>query len=244
MSVGNADIEHHYSANASSTGGAISGSTITSNVKNNVWPDVTDSERIAGGTKTRKTFWKNVHATDAMTIPSVYYPTAPANATLRLGIGFDHTNDDDPAQGNMTGWSAPAKVALISDGTDARQATCIGLDNTGTPVPISEVVTLSDASEVLSVATFTKVWAVILSATSGTRTVLVKQGTGGTTRGTIAVNKKLCFLWVSAGTAKASGIKLPNLPAGQNYGIWRELAWAAAAPTTKPNSLSITIEEN
>jgi hypothetical protein len=163
-----------------------------------------------------------------MVKPVLYYPVAPVNATLLLGFGFDHTTDDDPAQGNMTAWSANAKVALISDGADVRTATIYGMDNAGTPVPISEAVVMTGASEVLSVATFSKVWGVVMSATDASRTVLVKQGTGGTTRGTIGLLKKLCFLFVSAGTVKANGIALPDLAAGQNYGVWRKLTWALA----------------
>lgn len=244
MPVANSDIVHYQSTAASSTGGAISGSTITSGVKNNVWPDITSVEALAGGTRYRKTFWKNTNGVDPMVKPVLYFPVAPVNATLVLGLGFDHSTDDDPAQGNMTAWAANAKVALISDGADTRTATIIGMDNAGTPVPISENVVLTGASEVLSVATFSKVWAVILSATDASRTVLVKQGTGGTTRGTIGLLKKLCFLFLSAGTVKANGITLPDLPAGQNYGVWRKLTWAAAAPTTRPDTLSVTLEEN
>lgn len=243
MPIANSDIAHLQSASAGSSGGAITGSSITSGVKNNVWPDITSVEAAAGGTRYRKTFFKNNNGTDAMVKPVIFYPVAPTNATLQVGLGFDHSTDDDSGQGNMTAWSAPARVALISDGADVRTATITGLDNTGTPVPITEVVTLTGASEVLSVATFSKVHNVVLSATDAARTVLVKQGTGGTTRGTIGPLKKVCFLWVSAGTTKANGIALPDLPAGQNVGVWRKLTWSAAAPTTRPDTLSVQIEE-
>jgi len=242
MSVSTGDISHLQSANAGSSGGAISASGITSGVKNNVWPDIDATSLAAGGTTYRKTFWKNTNGTDAMLAPVVYTPVMPTNATLELGIGYDSSSDDDAAQGNMTAFGANAVVGLISDGADTRTATIYGLDASNNPV--SEAVVLTGASEVLSATTFSKVWMVRLSATDGSRTVTVRQGSGGTTRGTIGPSKLLCFLWVTAGTAKASGIALPDLPAGQNYGVWRKLTWTAGAGTVRPNTLTVQIEEN
>jgi hypothetical protein len=244
MAVSASDIVQYLSSDAGSTGGAISGSTTTSGVANNVWPDITDGERLAGGAKYRKTFWKNNHATDSMLEPVIYCPVFPTNMTLKIGIGINSSSDNDSAQGNMTAWSANAKVALVSDGADTRIATIYGMDNSGTPVPTTETVTLTGASEVLSVATYSKVWSVSLGATDGSRTVTIKQGSAGTTRGTIGISKIACWLWVTAGTAKASGIYLPDLAAGQSYGIWRELTWSAGAGAVKPNSLTVAIEEN
>jgi hypothetical protein len=245
MSVSASDIVEYLSASAGSTGGAITGSSVTSGVANNVNPNVTDAARAAGGTDYRKTFWKNTHATDAMQLPIVYVEVLPTNNTLSIGIGVNDSNDADSGQGNMTAFGAAAKVALISDGTDTRVATIFGLDNSGTPVPIIENVTLTGASEVLSVATFSKVWAVFLASTSGSRTVTVKQGTGGTTRGTIGISKLGCWLWVSnPGTVKTAGIALPNLAAGQSYGVWRRRVWTAGAGTVRPDSQTMTLEEN
>lgn len=241
MPVSGSDIAHHVSTSAGSSGGAIAG-TYTSGVKNNIWPDITDAERIAGGDRYRKTFWKNNHGTDAMVAPVVFYSVAPQNCTLMLGFGVDHSTDDDPAQGNMTAFGASAVVAVVSDGADTRQVTIYGLN--GASAPISETVTLNGSTEVLSVATFSKVWGVYVASTSASRTVTVKQGSGGTTRGTIGLNKKVCWLWVAAGTTKAAGILLPNLPAGQNYGVWRKKSWTAAVAAIRPNTLSVTIEEN
>lgn len=244
MAVTASDILQYLSSDAGSTGGAISGSTTTSGVANNVWPDITDGERLAGGTKYRKTFWKNNHATDSMLEPVIYCPVLPTNMTLQIGLGVDSSDDGDSAQGNMTPWGTDAKVALVSDGADTRVATIYGMDNSGTPVPTTETVTLTGASEVLSVATYSKVWAVSLSTTDGSRVVTVKEGTGGTTRGTIDISKVTCWLWITAGPAKANGIYLPDLAAGQSYGVWRALEWSAGAGSVKPNSLTVAIEEN
>lgn len=241
MPVSNSDILHLQSTNAGSSGGAISGSGITSAVKNNVFPDVTDGERVAGGTRSRKTFWKNNSGTEAMLKPVVFLPVLPANSTLQLGHGYDSATDSDAAQGNMTAFGANAQVALVSDGTDTRQVTVTGLN--GSSVPTAETVTLTSAAEVLTAATFSKVWSVRAASTSATRTITVKQGSGGTTRGTIAPNKLLCWLWVTAGPSSSNGITLPDLPAGQNYGIWLLLSWTAGATQTRPNTTTMQIQE-
>lgn len=241
MAVTAGDILHYTSSDTDSTGGAISGSSITSGVINNVWRDVTDAERIAGITLYRKTFWKNNHGSDSALVPVVFVPASPSDATFHIGLGWNSADDNVPAQGNMTAWGADARVALISDGSDTRVVTIIGVDDTDTP--ILETVTLTGAVEVLSVATFRKVWHVHPASTSGTRTVLVKQGTGGTTRGTIGTNKAACWLWITA-TSKGAGIALPDLAPAQSYGVWQRLVVAPSASPVRPNSLTLRIEED
>ena len=243
MPVATSDLAHHVSTSAGSSGGVIAG-TYTSGVKNNIWPDVSDAERIAGGDRYRKTFWKNNHGTDALLAPVVFFNVAPVNCTLLLGWGISDASDDDPAQGNMTAFAAPAVVSVESDGADTRQVTIVGLDNSGTPVPMTENVVLNGTTPVLSSTTWSKVHAVYVASTSASRIVTVKQGSGGPSRGVIGLNKKLCWLWQSAGTTKASGLQLPDLPAGQNIGVWRKKSWTAGAGAIRPNTLSITIEEN
>lgn len=243
MAVSDSELVLMQSTVASSAGGAISGSGITSGVVNNVWPDITTSERLAGGERFRKVFWKNNNVTDAALKPSLYAAVLPTAATLSLGLGFDSADDDEPEQGNMSAFGAAAQVALISDGTDTRQATVYGMDNSGTPVPTAETVTLTNAVEVLTVATFSKVWAVVLDATSASRTVSVKQGSGGANRGAIGVNQKCCWLWVASPSTKAAGIILPDLVAGSNYGLWLRLVWSAGAAVVRANTLSLTAEE-
>jgi hypothetical protein len=241
MAISDSDWQHLQSASAGSSGGAITASGITSAVKNNVWTDVDNTERLAGGVEYRKTFWKNNHATDGALAPVIYTPVLPSNATLRIGLGVNSSADDDPAQGLMSAFSAAALVALISDGTDTRVATIRGLDAAGDPQ--TEQVTLTSAVEVLSAGTYSVVYNVSLASTSATRTVTVKQGSGGTTRGTIGPNKIVCWLWITPTTAKATGIEHTDLAAQQNIGLWRSLTWIAGAARTAPNTLTIRVEE-
>jgi hypothetical protein len=241
MPVTAADILHYKSADGDSEGGAISGSTITSGVMNNLWPDITDAERVAGITLYRKTFWKNIDGSESMLVPVIYVPDPPDNAAFHIGLGFDHADDDNSAQGNMTAWTADALVALISDGSDTRVVTIVGVDDTDTP--ISEDVTLTGAVEVLSIATFRKVWGWRVASGSGTRTVLLKQGSGGTTRGTIGTNEIASWLWATA-TSKGAGIELPDIAPSQNRGVWHRLVVSAGATATRPNTMTTRIEEN
>lgn len=243
MAIADSDIALMQSTAASSTGGAISASGITSGVSNNLWPDITSAERLAGGERYRKVFWKNNHGADAALKPVLFAPVLPTGATLSLGLGTNDSGDDDPTQGNMTAFGASAQVALISDGADTRQVTITGMDNSGSPVPVTETVTLTGAVEVLSVGTFSKVWSVVAASESGTRVITVKQGSGGTTRGSIPANQKCCWLWVVGPSAKASGITLPDLASGGAYGLWLRLAWTAGATVVRPNSMTLTMEE-
>lgn len=245
MVVAATDIVEYQSASAGSTGGAITGSSITSGVPNNVVPNYNEASRIAGFTDYRKTFWKNNHGTDAMKVPVHWLFVAPLSATMSLGFGFNHADDADSAQGNMTAWGANAKIAVVSSSAgDARVLTVYGMDNSGSPVPTTETITLNGTTEVLSVATYSKVWAVYAASLDGARTVTVKQGAGGTTRGTIAPNKKICWLWIVTPTTKAAGIALPDLPAGQSYGVWRRIVVSAGASAQRPNTQTVRISEN
>ena len=77
MSVSASDIVFYRSANAGSSGGAVSGTAITDNVKNNLFDDILDAERIAGGTRYKKWFITNTHSTDDFEKPVVWISTGP-----------------------------------------------------------------------------------------------------------------------------------------------------------------------
>lgn len=241
MSVSGSDILEYQSVSAGSTGGAISGSTITSGIANNVWANITDSERIAGIIAYRKTFWKNTHSTDDAVKPVLYVGVVPTNAALVLGLGVNSADDADPAQGNMSAFSANARVS-VQGAVNGRVATVYGLDNAGTPVPTVETLVM-DTTEKLTVATFSKVFGVFMNGIDAGDVVTVRQGLSGTTRGTIGTSKKGCWLWLPAAT-KGAGIQLPNLPAGQNYGLWRRLTVSAGAGAVRPDTLTVRFEEN
>ena len=95
---------------------------------------------------------------------------------------------DTNIRAEFTQFSAPAKLALISDGADTRSVDVVGRVASG--VLTSETVVLTGAVEVLSVATFERILSVVAQTTSASRTVLAKQGSGGSTIGTINLNEK------------------------------------------------------
>ena len=244
MPITSSDIALLTSNVAGSAGGAMSGSSITSGQMNNVWPDITDAERVAGGTRYRKVFWRNISGLEAALKPVLYSPVLPVGCTLGLGLGIDNSADASGAQGNMNALSAAAALGLISTGADTRSVTVYGLDNSGTPVPVVSTTALNGTTEVLTAGIFSAVFAIFLSAVDATKTVTARQGAGGTAIGTVGPNQIASWRWLTGANAKAAGIRLPDLPAGGNYGLWMRLAWSAGAAAVRPNTMSVTFEED
>jgi hypothetical protein len=173
-------------------------------------------------------------------MPVIWNFQQPTNMSQQVGLGFDDSNDGDSSQGNMTGFSADAQVALTSSAADTRSVDLWGLDGSG--IPQTETVVLNGTTEVLSVGTYSVLYAVHIASTSST-TVLVKEGSGGTVRGTISSGKVACWLWLDA-TAKVVGVTLPSLPAGDNYGVWLGQTWIAGAGGVRPDADILAIEES
>src|SRR4051812_42040991 len=93
---------------------------------------------------------------------------------------------DTTSRAALTQFSAAAKLALVSDGADTRTAAIVGRLADGT-IATEAALALNGATEVLSVNTYERIHSVTLSATSGARTVTLKQGSGGTSIGTISI---------------------------------------------------------
>lgn len=241
MPVAATDILFMKSAIGTSDGGAESATLILDGVDNDLWADINDAARAAGGTRYKKFFIRNDNGTETMSKPTVWIAQSPPGITVSIGYGAFTTDDDDTAGGNMTAWTANAKVSLTSSSSDLRNATITGLDTTGEPV--SEVVALTGITEVLSANTYSKVWGIRLSALNGSNTVTVKQGTGGTTRGTIAPNVLCCWLWVVA-TTKATGIKVPSVLPSTSIPVWCRQVWSAGIAAVRPTAQLVAVEEN
>jgi hypothetical protein len=238
MTASSADITFTKTSVAGSAGGTNSGVVITS-TKHNFWPAITDAERTAGGNRTKKYCIYNNHATDAYTLPGAWVAAA-TGITDEIGLGFDDGDDDDAAQGNMTAFGANAVVAVISSAADTRTATAYGLTAGGAAQ--SEAIVLNGAVEVLGLLTFSKVYAVRLSAT-GAQTVTVKQGSGGTTRGTIGATFKICWLWLAANTQGAA-ILTANLAALTATCCWWRQTWAAGVAGQRPDTSTLYAIDN
>jgi len=219
------DLGWYLSSSGASEGGAKSATPIVDATDNNVFSDVSNSSRIAGGTEYRKIFMANEHATDSYLAHSIWIASPPSHCTGYIALGFDDADDDEATGGNLVAFAGAAKVALTSDAADTRSVDVFGLVG---GVPTMETMVLNGSAEVLSAATFDEAPYALHTTVSASRTVTVKEGTGGTTRGTIGIGTTNCFRWITAASAPV-GLRLPSLAAGLNDGIWEKGVWAAGA---------------
>lgn len=238
MTASAADIQFFKTSTGASEGGTKSG-TLISSTKNSMWAAITDAERVAGGTRIKKYCVFNNHATDAYTLPGAWVSPA-TGITDEIGLGYDDGDDATTTQGNMTAFGANAVVALVSSTTDTRTVTVTGLDAAGDPQ--TEAIVLTSAVEKLGLLTFSAVYGAKVSAT-GAQTVTLKQGTGGTTRGTMGASTKACWLWIAANTQGAA-IMLGNLAAQIAYGFWWRQTWAANVAGQRPDTSTLYVIDN
>src|SRR3989344_4215632 len=254
MAIISADLKEYESNSANSDGGEITAVEVVDNVDNNLFTDITGDEAAAGGTEYRKAFRKNTHGSLSWQNVVTWLQSQPTNAALSFGFGIDHADDADGAQGNMTAFSANAVVAVVSDGADTRQVTVVGEDASGNRQ--TENLTLNGTTEVVGALTFSKLYGAYAASLSGSRIVTIRQGSGGTTRGTIGVNKKISFIWygkkytgASLGNAeggdmasKAVGQKNGDVAPAANFGLWYRLTWPTTAGAVTANSTQVTSE--
>jgi hypothetical protein len=238
MTASAADIHFTKTSTGASAGGTNSGTVITA-VKHNLWPAITDAERIAGGNRIKKYCVFNDHATDAYTLPGVWVSPA-TGITDEIGLGYDDGDDATSTQGNMTAFGANAVVALVSSAADTRTVTVTGLTTAGAVQ--TEAIVLTGTVEVLGLLSFSKVYGAKVSAT-GAQTVTLKQGSGGTTRGTIGPTFKCCWLWIAANTQGAA-IMLADLAAQTAYAFWWRQTWAANVAGQRPDTSTLYAIDN
>lgn len=130
-----------------------------------------------------------------------------AAADLIPYLSANHPDDDTSTAGGaistlgrpvFTQLTANAVIAVVSDGADTRTVTVEGRSAAGAIV--TEVITLTGATEAVGATTFERILKLTLSATDVARTVTVRQGAGGATRATIGPNedKRLAFFKRSA----------------------------------------------
>lgn len=87
----------------------------------------------------------------------------------------------------FTQLTANALIAVVSSGTDTRTVTVTGRDATGAVV--TDALVLTGTTEKVGVVAFERIMKVDISGTSGTLTVTVRQGAGGSTIATIPINE-------------------------------------------------------
>ena len=218
MPILTTDLEIYKSSNTNSQGGTISATAITDNTLNNLFPDVTANQATTGLTDYYKVFVKNNNG--SLTWGSVGFwiasNTTSADDTWLVGIG---TASDAVGSNELTTFSAGAKVSLTSDGTDTRNVTVVGLVG---GVRTVETVALNGLTEVLTTNTFDSggVYLVYPASADASRTITIKQGTGGTTRGTIGPNGLSAICYFSTPVSSATALLLGNIAAGASQGLW------------------------
>lgn len=254
MAIVSADLKEYESNSVDSDGGEITAVEVVDNVDNNLFTDITGDEAAAGGTEYRKAFRKNTHGSLSWQNVVTWLQSQPTNAALSFGFGIDHADDDDGAQGNMSAFSANAVVAVVSDGADTRQVTVVGEDASGNRQ--TENLTLNGTTEVVGALTFSKLYGAYVASLSGSRLVTIRQGSGGTTRGTIGINKKISFIWYgrvySGGSpigaeggnmaSKVAGMEHGDIASAGNFGLWYRLTWPAGAGAVTANSTQVKSE--
>jgi len=206
---------------------------VTQGVDGNVFPDLSPSQVAAGGVDYAKTFRKNTDALLTWVGVRTWIRAQPAGATLALGIGISSTDDQDPAQGNMTPFLTATYAALVSDGADTRNATLLGENATGSYTV--EVVTLTGATPVLSLTQWNRLYAMQLASTDASRTVTVGEGSIPPARGTIPPNRITCWLWRSDLTSSLIALQHGDIAATGYFGLWAKRTWlagVAAVPLT------------
>jgi hypothetical protein len=240
MAISEDDIKYYKSLNGSSNGGARSAVLITA-TKADYWPNISDGDRIAGGFVVRKCFVANNHGSENLDVPSIWNELPPTNTTKLIGLGVDATEDDDPDQGNMVDLTTDDTIDLVSDGADTRNFVVYGLDALGDPQDASG--TLNGTTPVTTGFTFSKVFAVVLDAVSGSREVTISETTSTVVFGVIGSGFRHSFLWIEA-SSKATGLRLPNLGPGLAYGLWEKITWAPNVSAVRPNTDRVATEEN
>ena len=238
MTVTQDDLTFLQSALPGSTGGAISGIEDVSGVMNNMFADISPAQATAGGTQTRKWFIRNDHVSDDLDDFGVWIEDTPDECTEEIAVGFDSDDDDSATVGDLDAWTGDAVVAVVSDGADTRQVTVVGVNAIGEPM--EETVTLNGVTEVLTTVTFSEVYAVRVASESS-RVVTIKQGSGGTTMGTIPAAAICTFLWIDAPDL-ASSIKRMAIGPGDIVGFWDRITWTAGASEVDPNQSIVGVQ--
>lgn len=221
--------------------------------KNALLPDVTAQQANDGLTIFRKFFRSNADPSLTWTAVIVWLARQLTNAAISIGFGIDHADDNTGLAGNMTAFTANAVVAVVSDGADTRTITITGEDAAGARQ--TQTLTLNGATEVVGTLTFSRLYLASVSALDAARTVTIRQGAGGATRGTIGPNRRTSFLWfgrMASGAAivnaeggdiatVTAGLRAGNIAAGGNVPVWVRMSVPTGAGAVANNTAFVSM---
>lgn len=117
----------------------------------------------------------------------------------------------------FTQFTSAAIVEAVSDGADTRTLAITGRLTTG--AIDTDALVLTGATPVQGVKTFLSIIKTVLSATDGSRTVSIKQGAGGTVRGTIGPNETTRhIMFISSASESGSTIRYEKVFGKNTHG--------------------------
>ena len=226
MPVATTDIDVWQSVGGGTGGERDLGAPITDNEIGNLFPQITSSEAAAGGSRIRKFFISNEHATDDMLSPAASVRFYPGTYTVEVGYGVDHADDDDAGvSGNLDGdqGGADETIEAVSDGADTRDVTLIGRTLAGAHVETTE--TLNGTTPIVFGTDVAFVYAAVANGSDGSRTVTIRRQTGPVTIGTIQPDQRHCFWWQDQATEDP--MTMNDVGPGGVRGFWIRKTWPA-----------------
>jgi hypothetical protein len=205
MGVVAGDIKLYKSATVTDTdanGGAISATEIVSDTANNMFPNVTDAERTAGGVRYRKGFVKNTNTTTAFN--NVYrYISELSDAADYFRIKEGTDTDTQADADDYTDWVGSG---LLNSGISAGATTLIVDYDAADGVYNGSVLAIVDGADTEYVTvTASPSW------TGNQATLTVSATAKGHTSGVVI----------------ATMIDLGDIAAEDSAGFWVKQTWAA-----------------
>lgn len=133
-----------------SNGGIMTSTAITSGVKNNIFPDVPQSERTAGSTKYRKVFIHVANDADlTLVAPKVYVETRTPGDDRVLFFAADQTDTASGISGSERKYGSGALNSTVNSGVQsidvAVEAAADAIFQNGDTIRISDKATINGA---------------------------------------------------------------------------------------------------
>lgn len=239
MPIASTDIVYLKSANDDSEGGAVSVEQIEDATLQNLFESVAAADVSDGLTTYKKIFAKNNHGSINWQNVVAWISQITPSEDDEISIGIGSSNDTDGSN-VLSAFTANAVVAVISsDASDVREVTLVGENAAGARV--TEVLTLTGLTQVVGSQVFSKLYLAYVSSVLNNVTISIRQGSGGTVRGTIGSLKYSAILYNNPLT-KAAGFELGNINFGNSQALWLRRIVAAGANPYSSNSMKLKLE--
>ena len=242
MPVAPADWLVHKSVNDGEGGERDLGAPITDNILGNLFPQISSAEAAAGGSRVRKFFIENDHATDTAFDPEATIIFFPGAYTIELGWGMDDDDDDDASiSGNLNGDLGGSDVTLsaVSDGADTDNLTAFG--RTAAGAHVQATLTLNGTTPVNFSDDMAWVYAVVRDTPDGARTVTIRRP-GPVSIGTIQPNQRHCFWWMDQEEADEIPMTLDDIAPAFLRGFWIRQTWPVNASPGSGFSMTFNVD--